>query len=779
MAPNFTGRRSERKELSNWLNKDAAHPVMMVRALGGFGKSALAWQWLTHDVDRNHWQRVVWWSFYEGDASFEQFLPDTLRYLGIDPDGLGRRQQAEVLLEYLQHANVLLVLDGFQRALRAFSGLSAAYQDDQFEANDRQPSDRDCVSPIADDVLRKLATLPHLRGKVLLTTRIRPRTLEERSQLLAGCHELELTGLSPDDGVDFFQAQGVRGNRNEIDQVCKTYGYHPLALRLLTGLIVKDMRQPGDIAVAERLEISGELIQRRNHVLQHAYRQLTPPRRRLLSRIACFRGVVAYTTLVEIEKPDTPRNFRERVRRWMRQVFERPNLEADLHDLIERGLVQRTGDRFDLHPIVRRYAYERLGDDERRATHNQLRNYFAAIPPPEQIRSLDDLQPAIELYHHIVRAGQYDAAWILLYYWLATPLQFQFGAYQLQIELLRALFPDGDSQPPRLGIESNQAWTLNALANSYSLTGQPRRAVPLLKQANVIAERLDHKRNLAVGLANLANRHWDLGALRQAEMNLRLSIKLCQEIEERYEEAVGHQQLGRLLIYRGAWAEAEAELAAALAIFEQGQATQSQGIVWAYCALQVLLMMRAGIYVEEQVGSVASLHVTTTDALKAAQRSLELANERQQLGRPNAHDYVRANWLLGAAHRVNDNVPLADHFLTEALQCCRSINAVNIEANILLELARLCIQAGKSKHPEARRPAQEALTITERSGYVLQGADTHLVLAELALLNGDRPAAMEHAQQARALATCDGPPDYTYKVAYDEAGALLERLRRE
>jgi hypothetical protein len=28
----------------------------------------------------------------------------------------------------------------------------------------------------------------------------------------------------------------------------------------------------------------------------------------------------------------------------------------------------------------------------------------------------------------------------------------------------------------------------------------------------------------------------------------------------------------------------------------------------------------------------------------------------------------------------------------------------------------------------------------------------------------------------RAVATCDGPPDYTYKVAYDEAGALLAEL---
>ena len=28
----------------------------------------------------------------------------------------------------------------------------------------------------------------------------------------------------------------------------------------------------------------------------------------------------------------------------------------------------------------------------------------------------------------------------------------------------------------------------------------------------------------------------------------------------------------------------------------------------------------------------------------------------------------------------------------------------------------------------------------------------------------------------RQLAACDGPPDYTYKVAYEEAGALVERL---
>ncbi len=58
---------------------------------------------------------------------------------------------------------------------------------------------------------------------------------------------------------------------------------------------------------------------------------------------------------------------------------------------------------------------------------------------------------------------------------------------------------------------------------------------------------------------------------------------------------------------------------------------------------------------------------------------------------------------------------------------------------------------------------------------MLQGADVHLFLAEMALERGDRAAGRTHAQEARRLATCDGPPDGTYKVAYDEAAALLEK----
>ena len=102
-----------------------------------------------------------------------------------------------------------------------------------------------------------------------------------------------------------------------------------------------------------------------------------------------------------------------------------------------------------MHPIVRRYAYDRLTAPDRAAAHVRLRDYFAAVPPPEKVTRLEDLTPVIELYHHTVRAGQFDEALALYRDRMTDPLYFQLGAYQLIIDLLRALFPDGEDRPPR------------------------------------------------------------------------------------------------------------------------------------------------------------------------------------------------------------------------------------------------------------------------------------------------------------------------------------------
>ncbi|MBI3448283.1 MAG: TIR domain-containing protein [Acidobacteria bacterium] len=769
MPPNFTGRVAERAMLDRWLDADAGHPLLSLRALGGFGKSALVWHWLTHDARPAAWPRVAWWSFYEGDASFDHFLTETLGYLGggtIDAAKLSARDAVTTLWEMLRAPGTLLVLDGFERVLRAFGGLDAAYQGDEAK---HDGSDRDCISPLAELFLHNVALQPQLRSKVLLTTRLCPRVLEAKGGgLLGGCREEELRQMQPADAVAFFRAQGIRGTHTEIETACAPYGYHPLSLRLLAGLFARDFQQPGDVAAAKRLDVSGDQVQRQHHVLETAYDSLAPSRKALLGRIACFRSPVSYETLKALadEERQRGKKTKRRGRKDSLPIAPSP-LDSDLRDLVARGLLHhdvREG-RFDLHPIVRRYAYDRLAAPDRAAAHAGLRDYFAAVPAQDNVTRLEDLAPVIELYYHTVRAGELDEAFTLFRDRINKAAYYQLGAYLLQIDLLRALFPDGEDRPPRLKRKSDQAFTLNELANSYSLTGQPRRAVPLYEASNDIDQKRGAKGGVASGLGNVADDQLKLGALRAAEANLRRSFVLSREATAEFDEALAHQELGRLLAYRGAWGESETELATALKMYMSLDAVHGQGIVWAYRARRELLWLR--------ITSHAAVR-NPTFASESARRALTLADQVAREDVPVEYDYVRAHWLLGAAHRVAGQPDEAERHLHEALERCRRINMVDHEADILIDLARLRAAAGADD--EALRLADEARVIAERSGYVLQGADAHLELARLALARGDHSAARQHADESHRLATCDGPPDHTYAAAYAEAAALLASL---
>lgn len=750
MPPHFTGRVDEQRLLSAWLDGDAERPLLVLRALGGFGKSALVWNWLTHVVDPARWPKVVWWSFYEGEAGFERFLAAALAYLDGErvPERLSVLEVRR-LVDRLRAGGVLLVLDGFERELRAFGGMDAAYRGDGAAAVG--DPDRDCLSPLAERFLLDVAAQPGVRGKLVLTTRLCPRILEKHGGLLAGVREETLPELSPADAVAWFGAEGIRGTRAEIEAAGRPYGFHALSLRLLVGLILNDFRQPGDIAVAGRLDVSGDLVQCQHHVLEVAYNRLAPARRALLGRLACFRGPVRFEVLLAVAETESGESA----------VSVERRLEADLRDLMGRGLLHfdRKAARFDLHPIVRRYAYDRLAETDRIAAHERLRDYFADVPKSERVACLDDLAPLIELYHHMVRAGQFDEAWTVYRDQIWIALYYQLGAYHLQIDLLSLLFGD---EAPLLTDEAHQAQALNELANSYSLSGQSRQAVLLFKQQIAIREKQNKKLELAIGLENMADDESKIGALRSAEAHLRCSIELCREISNVLWEAVGHHELGRLLAYQGRQDESAQALLTALAMFKKQSHAQGEGVTWAYQALGALIRQRS----EFAAGFLAT-------ALDSIHRSLELADEDARARYPHERDYVRVHWLLGAAHRVAGDVDEAKSHLLEALERCRRINLVEFEADILIDLARLHAATG---HPaEALRLAEEARHIAERCGYVLQGADAHLELAKLHLAT-DRTAARHHAEEAKRLATCDGPPDYTYHAAYQEALGLLEKL---
>ena len=143
---------------------------------------------------------------------------------------------------------------------------------------------------------------------------------------------------------------------------------------------------------------------------------------------------------------------------------------------------------------------------------------------------------------------------------------------------------------------------------------------------------------------------------------------------------------------------------------------------WSYRALRTLQMARANL--QSRTQNLKASIVSATHALKLTEETLRTWHTYER-------DYVEAHWLLGAAYCASGNLAQTEIHLSEALTDCRAINLVNLEANILLDMARL--HYAQEKPEEAKTLAEEALLITERCGYVLQGADVHLFLVQFAL----------------------------------------------
>jgi len=777
LAKHFTGRVEERGMLTEWLTGHGKHgkeSVLVLRAIGGMGKSSVAWVWVRRDVagvsvsglpedepekqselrvpQENRPEGILWYSFYEGGGTFKGFLEAAIAYCSGGErtfsnytsetkagPSIDYGTMQEHLTQLLQRRRFLLIWDGTERLLREYACVDATMREER-EPEEMEPKDRDILDRPTELFLKSMT---QSSSRLLLTSRLYPLALEGS----AGAGELELKGLGKAYSVTYLQARGIRGIRAELESVAEQYEFHPLSLSMLAADLREDFEEEGDIAAAPRYEQTEKVKARQHHILECAYNRRAPHRQELLSRMAAMRGTIP---------KDVVRLLAEEI-----ADLKLETLGKDLDELVRHGLLRRPSpDRYDFHPLVRRYCYQRL--EKKEAIHRKLMSYYQAIPPPEKVTKIEDLTPTIELYHHTVRAGLYDEAIDFMYDRLGDPLFYQFGAYQTYIELLRTLFPDGEDRPSRLKEKRDQAWTLNALSNSYSLFGQPRRAVPWLVTANAIDEKRGDKENLAIGVGNLATQQMILGELKVSEANLRRSISLCREIKDKFREAVGHQELGRLLAYEGAFDEAAKELQTALSSFGKLGAPQSECVVWAYRALRALL-----------VGEAEA-------ALEAARRSWELAEEVARTRYPVERDFVRAEWLMGwsktgrASERPHQQAKLrteTEGHLTEALTRCRRINMVDHEPDILLAWARWHRLKGDKK--EAKENADEALSIADRCEYRLCQADIHNFLAQLALDDGDRDKTKEHAEKALGYAECDGPPHY-YKPAYEEAERLLK-----
>jgi hypothetical protein len=301
LTNNFIGRAAELAMLDEWVkSKDS---LLVIDAIGGMGKSALTWEWTQRVVNGEHdFAGVFWYSFYEGGAQMGDFMRHALAYVTQQkPDEMKKLSYDEVALQLLielSQGRYLFVMDGLERVLVAYHRLDASQVRDDQVKNDL----RDCISHKDTLLLQKLAAMS--RSKILISTRLMPRALEDAGTPIRGVEHRHLKGLHSYDALNLMKDRGVTwDNEQALDKFMAQIGYHGLLLKVIAGRIKTHRRARGHFDTWYEQDGRGlDLYKltddhRRTHVLKYAFEGIQEDKRRLLGQIGVFSDAVDYETI--------------------------------------------------------------------------------------------------------------------------------------------------------------------------------------------------------------------------------------------------------------------------------------------------------------------------------------------------------------------------------------------------------------------------------------------------------------------------------------------------
>ncbi len=784
----LVGRQPELNLLTDWVAKPESDVfkarILNVVAIGGMGKSALTWKWFNEIAPQEMKPMAgrMWWSFYESDARFENFVTRALAYTTRRPlaevERIPAPEREAQLLAALDREPFLIALDGLERMLIAYARMDAAHlADDDYDGRTANfvanavglPASasqsftgehrlRKAADPRAGAFLRKLTAVRAAR--ILVSTRLYPADLQSvTGNPLNNCFALFLPGMAEDDALELWRAFGATGARDQLLPVFRSVENHPLLIQSLAGEVARFRRTPGDFDAWRRAHPDFNpfrdvpLVQVKSHVLEFALRGLDERTRQVLYVIAGFRMPASYDTLalLLVGKRKKPcRNERE--------------LDAVLSELEDRGLVgwDKRANRHDLHPIVRGVVWSGMDNKKRRIVSKNLLTYFDSLPKtsdPRKVNSLEDLTTAIEHYNTLIRLRRYNAALWIFFTQLNQATLHRLSANRQRIELLEMLLPDGFDQLPTLIfrlLKFIQYWIFNAIALGYRYIGQPERAIPLFHRANwakslstcyinlsevLLLTGKFHESEVAVRRALIIERY-RRGFLKSAPptpVDLRSIVRIRSAIEQ--------VLLGHILATRGIANESGSMMRQSFGVLADQSGVSRFNFFLAQRALWLNKFVDAEIF---------------------ANRAWELASNYKLEG-----DFICAARVQGTAALGLSDFAVADERLHHALTRARQVNLIEEELPALIALTELRRREGKPG--EARELLDDLWDGAERGPYPLFHSDAFNVLAQIERDAGNHDAAVVAATQGYRLAWCDGPP-YAYHWGLEASRKHLREL---
>jgi len=741
--------------------------VVAFVAWGGFGKTALVRQWL-YLQEQHGWNGqppdgLFWWTFSD-NGNVDTFVLEAIRsFSGETPKPGEYKTDSEKLTALRKAINkrrVVLVLDGLEPTQRSERG------EDFGKAQ----------NPLTAMLLKELANGGFGPGLALITSRLHVADLAGHPAYQE--IPLEQRPLDAASARSLLRKDGVaQASDGELDEIVKSLGAHPLALKTL-ALLLKNHNQGKAAGWQDFVRDDHLLTPPSGHesekqlwrVLGWYDRNLPPDELRLIQVLAHFREPVdeAWAKALFVApnglEPEKLEAVQEQTHTqaficWLLQqrgksctvkpaTAQPPQFQpwtiAALHDALDHlqnlRLLEQNKGRYAPHPLVSEHF--RATTAQSQPIHAALyRLYAKIIQPKPRPDTVEEMQPLYEAVYHGCRAGRWQQAWDEVY---VARIQRgneaysvkKLGAFAADLDAVRQFFDRPWQQVnPRLR-PADQAWLYNAAAFDLRALGRLPEALPPMRAGLEMVMKQQNWGNAARAAGNISELALTLGQIDSAVESATQSMDYADRSGKAFERMGSRTTFADALHQQG-------EAARALALFGEAETLQRQ---W-QAQYPLLYSQGSFLYVDRLLAE------TEQAAWTAFLRQPKLAMPRPPLSQSLTETQRRVEQTLAWATEENWLLSIAlDHLSLGRIALYRSLldkqpnTAAQRELDSAVDglrkagymdylvrglLTRAWLHSLEQRPALAQADLDEAWAIAEAGGMKLHQADIQLTRARL------------------------------------------------
>jgi tetratricopeptide (TPR) repeat protein len=381
--------------------------------------------------------------------------------------------------------------------------------------------------PVVELLFTSLKHSTH-QAKIIITSRTLP--ILRNGEILIDLEEekQELKGLKIDSAIDYLKKNGLAEAQEEkLKEIAKYVDGHPLALKLLIGLVKK-------FGMTDTLNNLSIYLNRKEDVIKKVRRifdKVAGDEIEILERISVFRQHVPINAI--------------------KKLFTDMTSENSIKNLLDKSLLETYNESsYWLHPLIRKFAYDDL--ENKNDVHRLAYEYYISLPLLEKRTKKEDVQSLIEAHYHACMAKEYDNAVNIIFDNNLDEDLFVWGNYKILAELYTGVLPkDHFKDQPLLSDIHIHNKVLGNLGIAYHYTNMVDKAINYYKKALEISIEIGNKRNEEAWLGSLGNAFSDLGQFEKAIEYYQKALIVAEEIGDQRGKSNRLGNLGLAYSYMG------------------------------------------------------------------------------------------------------------------------------------------------------------------------------------------------------------------------------------